>query len=113
MLQSQLAAAKTDSTSSSSSYLAGTYPNICIPPSNHWIHDSSALAHICFSQEAFTYLLPVSTSMVLPDGSRLPVYFARTVKLLDSLLLKPVLFLPQFKYNLLSISALTADASVF
>lgn len=112
MLQSQLNAAKTDS--EASPYLAGTCPNVqLLPPySNQWLLDSGASIHICFDRMAFESLSPIRYSVTLPNSTHIEVHFAGTVRLFGTLLLQHVLFVPQFQYNLLSISALTSNDSV-
>ncbi|XP_068655247.1 uncharacterized protein [Aristolochia californica] len=51
------------------------------------------------------------TTVTLPDNSYLLVRFAGDIKLHSHLILKDILFVPQFKFNLISVSALvTASA---
>lgn len=53
-----------------------------------------------------------NSSVLLPDNSCISVYLSGDVPLSTSLVLKDVLYVPTFKFNLLSISALTHDSSV-
>lgn len=107
MLQTKLASVKTDS-EATTSYLAGTCPNMS-QITYKWIIDSGASTHICFSQNMFDTLESVNTSIVLPDLTRIDVHYAGVVRICGSILLKRVLFVPEFKHNLLSINALTED----
>ena len=78
-----------------------------------WIVDSGATRHICSNANLFIALRPVQNSSVtLPDHTRLAVAFSGDIQLCNKLLLKNVLYVPQFKFNLLSISALTKDSQV-
>ena len=75
-----------------------------------WILDSGATRHICSNMDAFSKLRPVSnTSVTLPNSARICVGFSGDVMLSPSLILKDVLFVPQFNFNLISISCLIND----
>ena len=50
--------------------------------------------------------------MTLPDGTRIAVTTSGTIVLTDKLILNPVLYVPNFHFNLLSISALTKNTSI-
>lgn len=110
MLQSKLAAVKTES-EATTSYLAGTSSTISKTLLNRkeWIIDSGASTHIFFSKDMFATLDPIHTTVVLPDNTRITVHFAGTGTLFGELTLQRVLYVPQFQYNLLSIGALTTD----
>ncbi|KAL4376288.1 hypothetical protein GQ457_02G028470 [Hibiscus cannabinus] len=63
-----------------------------------WIIDSGASRHVCYSRELFDSLVPVKGgTILLPDQSVVPVSCSGTVRLSSSLVLKNVLFVPQFR----------------
>lgn len=79
----------------------------------HWVVDSGASAHVCFNRDLFVNLAPVSgISLSLPDHSRITVELVGSVQISADLLLTNVMFVPTFRYNLLSVSALTADCPI-
>ncbi|KAJ0097721.1 hypothetical protein Patl1_29149 [Pistacia atlantica] len=68
-----------------------------------WIVDSGATRHICSQAGAFVSLHSIHHTIVtLPNHSQILVHFAGDVKLHSDLVLKDVLFVPQFKFNLIS-----------
>ncbi|KAI9180945.1 hypothetical protein LWI28_009587 [Acer negundo] len=70
---------------------------------------TSYATSICF----LVSLNPIlSSSKIWIVDSGATVFFAGIVKLNDGLVLRDVLFLPQFKFNLLSVSALAKDSSL-
>ena len=78
-----------------------------------WIVDSSATRHICCSATAFVSLRPIQNSTVnLPNHIQIPVSFCGDVTLSSILTLKDVLFVPQFKFNLISVSALSCGSQL-
>ncbi|KAL4291591.1 hypothetical protein GQ457_14G021780 [Hibiscus cannabinus] len=77
-----------------------------------WIIDSGASRHVCYSKELFDSLVPIEGgTILLPDQSVVPVSYSGTVRLSSSLILKNVLFVPQFRFNLISVSSLIADSN--
>lgn len=86
---------------------------VCFPESyfffyKFWIVDSGASRHICSNTNAFISLRPIQNSTItLLNKTCIPVHFSGDVKLSSNLILKDALFVPQFQFNLLSISALT------
>ncbi|KAA8531071.1 hypothetical protein F0562_005780 [Nyssa sinensis] len=58
------------------------------------------------SLAAITYSAGHST-VTLPNHTQIVVAFSGDIKLCDNLILKDVLYVPQFKFNLMSVSALT------
>ena len=63
---------------------------------------------LCSSATAFVSLRPIQNSTItLPNHIQIPTSFYGDVTLSSMLTLKDVLFVPQFKYNLISMSALT------
>ena len=78
-----------------------------------WIVDSGASKHICFNANSFLSLKPITNSRVtLPNNVSILVSLCGDVRLSSQLILKDVLFIPQFKFNLISISALTNSSSL-
>lgn len=78
-----------------------------------WVIDTGASCHVCFYLTRFTDTHLISNTVVtLPDGTRTDVTISGTVILSVHLTLHNVLFVPHFKFNLLSISALTANTSI-
>ena len=77
-----------------------------------WVIDTGASCHVCFDLTRFTDTHLISNTVVtLPDGNRIEVTISGSVILSTHLILHNLLFLPHFKFNLLSISALTANTS--
>ena len=84
-----------------------------VPPSS-WILDTGATHHVCSSYSHFISFTPVFDSKVtLPIGLTTSVTHIGTIQLTPTLLLQNVLFVPSFKFNLLSVSALTKDHNCF
>ena len=76
--------------------------------SNTWILDTGATHHVCCSLNSFDSVIPTFNSFVtLPNGNSVPVKNTGSIRLLPSLTLSNVLFVPDFFFNLISISALT------
>lgn len=78
-----------------------------------WILDSGASLHICSSPKEIHSVQPnqVITTITLPDGSRAPVQAIGATHLNQSISLSCVHYVPNFKFNLLSISQLTRDSN--
>lgn len=75
---------------------------------NIWIVDSGATRHICSHAGAFISMRIIENSTVtLPNLTQIPVRLCGNVRLSSNLVPQDVLFVPQFKFNLLSVSALT------
>ncbi|KAL5812533.1 hypothetical protein ACOSQ3_027483 [Xanthoceras sorbifolium] len=77
-----------------------------------WIVNSGATRHICSQVQAFTSLKAIHVTVTLPNHATIPVMYAGDVHLSPVLVLKDVLFVPQFQINLLSVSALLASSSL-
>ncbi|KAK0593195.1 hypothetical protein LWI29_032697 [Acer saccharum] len=91
--------------------LAGICSSVSLSPlfssNQFWIVDSGATRHICSQASVFVSLHPIPhTTVTLPNHSQILVHFAGDVKLHSDIVLKDVLFVPQFKFNLISVSAL-------
>ena len=78
-----------------------------------WIVDSGAFRHIYSNAILFISLKWIWNSTVnLPNNSKILVRLYGDVQLAPHLLLKDVLFVPQFTYNLISVTALTIASSL-
>lgn len=76
-------------------------------PRDAWIIDSGAFSHVCSYISMFTELTPVHIVMVtLPNGTRVPIMHIGIIRLSDSLILYNVLHVPDFHFNLISVSNL-------
>ncbi|KAL8139538.1 hypothetical protein V2J09_005559 [Rumex salicifolius] len=73
-----------------------------------WIIDSGTSDHMCFSLSSFhkLFLLPKPRFISLPNNSRVYVPHFGSITMLSRLVLDHVLFVPSFKFDLLSISKL-------
>lgn len=76
---------------------------------NELIIDSGASIHICFQKHIFSDLKPIASSIVLPNNSQIPLHYIGSVILFDFIVVHRVLFVPEFQYNLLSVSGLMKD----
>ncbi|PON43225.1 hypothetical protein PanWU01x14_275680 [Parasponia andersonii] len=73
-----------------------------------WIVDSGAPRHICSNANAFVSWKPLTHATVtLPNHTPISVSLFGDVKLSPLLILKDVLHVPKFRFNLISVSALT------
>ncbi|KAL4302198.1 hypothetical protein GQ457_10G017620 [Hibiscus cannabinus] len=76
---------------------------------NSWIIDSGASKHVCYSKDLFESLQSTEGTIPLPNKSVVAVTYSGTVRLSSSLVLRNVLFVPQFRFNLLSIDPLISQ----
>lgn len=82
--------------------------------SDDWIVDSGAFddmtsySDIMINPHAIEY--PVH--IILPDGTSKPIHTVGDVQLNEDLILKDVLYVPEFKYNLLSVSKLVCEGKL-
>lgn len=75
-----------------------------------WIIDSGATHHVAHNKDLFfDFSASISTSVTLPTGLGVQIAGIGSIRLSDSLTLKNVLYLPDFRLNLLSVSQLTKD----
>ena len=84
----------------------------CASPSfgNSWILDSGATDHVCNSPSWFTSHYPIKPIQVrLPNDHYVLANIAGTVSFPNTLTLTNVLYVPNFSFNLISISQLTSD----
>ncbi|KAF7804016.1 uncharacterized protein G2W53_043127 [Senna tora] len=88
--------------------------SLSIQGSDKWVIDSGASSHVTGNKCLLTNLrLAKSTNTVtLPDGSVKRVHSIGTVHLSDVFRLENVLFVPDFRYNLISVSRLVCDSSI-
>ena len=78
--------------------------------SESWIIDSGATHHVCHDRSLFSALSDtVNISVSLPTGLGVQIIGIGQVKLNESMILNNVLFIPDFRLNLLSVSQLTKD----
>lgn len=99
-----------DPSSANCSNFAGTDPNWCfLSKSDYvissWIIDTGASNHICSNLSYFSHILtlPIHSNVHLPDGTKQLVTQFGTVILHPCLTLTNILYIPSFKYNLLSV----------
>jgi len=73
--------------------------------SNTWIIDSGASEHMCFNPNSFRSMSPLTVplSISLPNSQSILVTHIGTVSIFSDLTLHNVLYVPSFKYNLLSV----------
>ncbi|KAL2242588.1 UNVERIFIED_CONTAM: Copia protein [Sesamum indicum] len=76
-----------------------------------WIIDSGASTHMCMNRNLFKSLQPLKNKsfIKLPDGSSCEVEHAGNIDISQHIMLKDVLYVPSFNYNLLSVSKLCAS----
>ncbi|KAL8120516.1 hypothetical protein AgCh_017628 [Apium graveolens] len=78
----------------------------------HWIVDSGATDHMCHDLSLFMQFSPIpnlETYITLPDGKKLLVSQIGDIQVTDSIILKDVLYVPDFRYNLVFIPKLCQD----
>ncbi|CAL1362956.1 unnamed protein product [Linum trigynum] len=112
---------------SSSSFSAATWVNqspptpgkysFTVPPgrtSRHaWILDTGASDHIVCSLAYLVHPKPISNiPITLPTGDQVHATHIGTVTCVANLVLENVLFVPQFNFNLISVSKLTTNPSL-
>lgn len=76
-----------------------------------WILDSSGSSHICNSSNAYMTLKSLDGSTgTLPSHTIIHVHSYGDIQLSSQILLRNALYIPNFKFNLLSVKALTTDS---
>lgn len=79
---------------------------------SHWVVDSGASRHICSNVSLFKSITPIGGSTVtLPDHTSIEVNFCGDIRLGNSLVLEDVLYIPIFRFNLISVSCLLAKTT--
>ncbi|XP_061349881.1 uncharacterized protein LOC133295101 [Gastrolobium bilobum] len=75
----------------------------------HWLLDTGATDHICPILSQFSSTHKISPiSIMLPNGTHVVTTLSGSVHLSDSLTLLDVLYVPEFKVNLISVSKLVS-----
>lgn len=76
-----------------------------------WIIASSASEHMCYDFNSFLFLtpLPVPLNIILPYSFKITVTQIGSVSIQPHLTLRDVLYVPDFRYNLLSIHKLCSQ----
>ncbi|CAN1178761.1 hypothetical protein LINPERHAP2_LOCUS33840 [Linum perenne] len=78
-----------------------------------WIIDTGASDHITCSLDHFSSYEPINPlSVTLPTGHSVQATHIGTIFLSNKIVLHRVLYIPQFSFNLLSVSRLTSDFPV-
>lgn len=77
-----------------------------------WLIDSGASDHMCYDLARFDHYKSIDGfghMVTIPDGRKIIVKHIGIVKLHDNLLLQNVLYVPDFRYNLIPVKKLTTD----
>lgn len=77
-----------------------------------WIVDSGATDHMCHDLSLFSHYTEVqgnSNFITIPNGSKVKVSHSGTVTLSSNITLKDVLYVPEFRFNLISIPKVCRD----
>lgn len=79
-------------------------------PSGSWIIDSGATTHVCSDLARFSKLTPVAgVTVSLPNGHKESISHIGTIIISPTIILHDVLYLPVFRFNLLSVNCLLRD----
>lgn len=75
---------------------------------NNWLIDSGAICHIATQKHLFQTLEPITNheTVYLPDGSSCLPKFVGKICINPEITLVNVYYIPSFKFNLISVSAL-------
>ena len=83
-------------------------------PHNSWILDTGATHHVCCSLNLFNnFFLSFNSSVTLPTSEYITITRIGLVELFNHFTLENVLYVPQFRFNLILISALTQSHCCF
>lgn len=77
-----------------------------------WIIDSGASDHMCHLLTIFSSYKQITNKehvITVPDGGKIGVKYIGTVNLHNGLILHDVLYVPDFKFNLIAVNKLIAD----
>lgn len=101
----------------SPSHTTGTCFSVSLTPhlssGQFWIVDSGASSNICCTNDAFTSMSKRhNASVTLPNSTTISVDCMGDIQLNSKLTLRSVLFVPQFRFNLLSVSDLSKDSNL-
>lgn len=92
--------------------LAGKFCFLSRSHMSKWIIDSGATDHMCNNLDSFMTINKIhgpKHSVTIPDGRKVLVDFCGDIALMDGLVLKQVLFVPDFQFNLISVAKLCHD----
>jgi len=79
---------------------------------HYWIINSGATSHICCSKEQFnSYKCLHDSHVLLPNSTKVKVEGVGSIQLNNDIFLHNVLFIPTFRFNLLSLLSLINDNS--
>lgn len=115
MLQTHMTFPKMEAAgTSSTNHIAGTCTHILATASTMydepWVIDSGAASHVCYNLSLFVSMHPATnTTVILPTKEQFTVEYIGTVRLSEDVILMDVLYVPNFAYNLLSVSALLSN----
>lgn len=102
----------TSADTSEITHVAGICSNSPDTSLGTWVIDSGATSHICHDRTLFSSMQPVDNiSVVFPTQYRFMVEYIGTVNLSPDIILTEVLNVPDFSYNLLSVSTLIKHSS--
>lgn len=96
----------------SSAHLAGKFCFLSKSHTSRWIVDSGATDHMCNSLDSFIYVQKIhgaTHSVTIPDGRNVLVEYFGDVMLMNDILLKKALYVPEFQFNLISVPKLCVD----
>lgn len=80
--------------------------------SSLWLLDTGATHHVCCSSTLFNTLTPLNNAYItLPNSNKVIIQSIGTVILTPTITLTSMFFVPDFSYNLISVSALTTSNS--
>lgn len=105
----------TDSTGSSPHYALNYILNaLDFIESGTWIINTSASNHMCVDSKLIDKLIPLHkpTTVSLPDGSIKNVYHIGNITLNSKLVFTDTVYLPSFKFNLLSVNKLAKTSHI-
>nr|KYP31170.1 hypothetical protein KK1_048775 [Cajanus cajan] len=90
------------------SNVIGTCMNLDFHKNSHiWIIDSGATSHICCSKSLYNSYTSIHNSHVLlPNSTKVNVEGIGSIKINDDIFLHNVLYIPTFRFNLLSLLTL-------
>lgn len=104
---------QTPSTAETSANLAGNFTSLMtVNEPNSWILDSGANAHITGTSSVLQNPKPCESStnlVILPNGNSTSIISTGSVQISASCTLQNVLLVPDFQFNLISISQFTKD----
>ncbi|KAJ0034730.1 hypothetical protein Pint_25880 [Pistacia integerrima] len=101
---------KSTLTSHFSSSVLGNHFALTCSRSPLWIVDTGATDHIAHSLSSFDSYKQIKPILVtLPNGSNINAQYSGVVSLTDKLVLTNVLYIPEFSFNLISVTKLTSS----